>query len=86
MADSKMLEIAERLLERSEKGEVSWQDTVDDTEFIVALPEYSIVIERARPLLRMLAAFPHTGFRLLARGAPAWSHSNLTQLTMVTIG
>jgi len=43
-----MLNIASKLLERSRKGEVAWQKTVKDTEFIVSFPEYSFVIATIR--------------------------------------
>lgn len=42
MNDEKIIAIAERLLEKSEKGEVAWSDTAVQNNFAVDFPDYSI--------------------------------------------
>jgi len=44
MSDEKITAIAERLLEKSEKGEVAWSDTADENTFAVDFPDYSITV------------------------------------------
>ncbi len=46
MADTKLLEIAEKLLERTRNGEVNWRETVDSNEFIVSFPKQTLAIEK----------------------------------------
>ena len=46
MADSKLPIIAEKLLVRSQKGEVAWQSTVKSHEFIVSFPDYSLIVHQ----------------------------------------
>ena len=48
LLQQKMLKVAEKLLERSENGAVDWQKTVDEKEFFVSFPDYSLVIEEVR--------------------------------------
>lgn len=48
MNDEKIIAIAERLLEKSEKGEVAWSDTADSDTFAVDFPDSSISIITAR--------------------------------------
>ena len=45
MADTKILEIAEKLLKRTRNGEVNWRETVDSNEFIVSFPTQTLAIE-----------------------------------------
>ena len=48
MVAETMLKIVHRLLERSRKGDVAWQKTIIDNEYIVSFPSYSMVIGNTR--------------------------------------
>jgi hypothetical protein len=42
MAYEKLVRLAERLLKRTEDGEVTWEETVDDAAFQTAFPGYVV--------------------------------------------
>ena len=86
MDDVRILGIAEKLVERSRKGEVTWQETVDEDEFAVSFPDYSIVIERVRRVglnaRYRLSLMSKNGFRLdsLSPEASGGGHPDLKEL------
>ena len=44
MSNEKIAAIADKLLEKSAKGEVAWSDTADARTFSVVFPDYSISV------------------------------------------
>jgi hypothetical protein len=44
MAHSKRVELVDRLIYRTERGEVNWQETANPEAFQVAFPNYSVVV------------------------------------------
>src|SRR5271156_2447844 len=44
MATSKRVELADRLISKTEKGELEWQETANPDAFQVAFPNYSLLI------------------------------------------
>ena len=46
MSDNRLVAIAEKLLDQSRRGEISWVETADESSFSVAFPTYSVSIQR----------------------------------------
>ena len=45
MATSKRVELADRLISKTEKGELEWEETADPDAFQVAFPNYSLWVD-----------------------------------------
>jgi hypothetical protein len=46
MSDTKMVEIAKRLLKLSQQGKITWSASANENKFFVAFPDYSVSIQR----------------------------------------
>ena len=44
MNEEKLLDIASKLLERSQAGDIAWSETADTNTYSAAFPEYSVTI------------------------------------------
>ena len=51
MNDEKLLEIAEKLLERTRAGRIVWSETVDSNTYTAAFPDYSVTIAYIQPTM-----------------------------------
>ena len=46
MSDERLVQIAEKLLERSKRGEIEWKETAGESSFSVSFPGYSATITK----------------------------------------
>ena len=43
----KIAEVIDRLLEKTQRGEITWSDDVEDASFIASFPNYSVSLAKA---------------------------------------